>query len=153
MNPNPTNGSTSHAIRHRIEIEAPTERLFSAVAEQEGLAAWWTPMVEAEVEVGSVAKIRFGDGQHGPDMRIEQLEPGKRIVWTCIDGPWPGHRFTFDIEPHERGSVLRFTHDDWAEADDFYMHCNAKWGFFLAVSLKRYLETGEGQPHPHDPSI
>jgi len=145
--------SNTHAIKHRIEIEASPEQLYAAISQQQGLAAWWTPMVEAEPELGSVARFRFGDGKHGPDMRIDTLEPGAAVGWHCVDGPWKGMDMRFEIAAHERGSVLRFTHDGWPEADDFYMHCNAKWGFFLAVSLKGYLECGEGAPHPRDPSI
>ncbi|MFT5434337.1 MAG: hypothetical protein ACI9OJ_005050 [Myxococcota bacterium] len=62
-------------------------------------------------------------------------------------------RFVFDIVEHERGAVLRLSNERWTDDGDFYMHCNAKWGFFLAVSLKKYLEDGTGQPHPQDPSI
>jgi len=64
-----------------------------------------------------------------------------------------GTRFTFDIEPTDGGSVLRFKNGGRAEASDFYAHCNCKWGFFLGVSLKNYLETGKGSPAPEDPDF
>ena len=140
------------AILHRVEIEASPDQLVDALSQREGLAAWWTPMVEADPKVGSIAKFRFGDGSMGPDMRVESLD-AEGVAWLCVEGPWKGHRFHFDVRPHERGSELRFRHEGWASADDFFMHCNAKWGFFLAVSLKSYLETGTGAPHPQDPSI
>jgi hypothetical protein len=57
------------------------------------------------------------------------------------------------VSPHERGSVLRFYNGGWPAQDDFYMHCNAKWGLFLAVSLKQYLEEGRGVPHPQEARI
>ena len=41
----------------------------------------------------------------------------------------------------------------WLDDGDFFMHRNAKWGFLLAVSLKQFLESGTGVPHPGDPSI
>lgn len=31
-------------------------------------------------------------------------------------------------------------------------HCSTKWAIFL-MSLKAYLETGAGQPSPHDVKI
>ncbi len=142
----------SESIRHRIEIEASPDALVAALSTKDGLAQWWTPMVDATPEVGSIARFRFGDGSMGPDMRVDAVGP-EGVEWTCIDGPWVGHRFRFRVSAHERGSVLVFAHEGWDKADDFYMHCNAKWGFFLAVSLKSYLETGTGTPHPQDPSI
>ena len=147
--------NNTHAIAHRVEVEVPVSRLFAAVAEPKGIAAWWTPMVEPHdnVEVGSVLRIRFGNGKHGPDMRIDALAQNERVVWTCVEGPWKGHQFAFETAEHERGSVLRFFHSNWTESSDFFMHCNCKWGYFLAVSLKSYLETGRGTPHPLDPKI
>ena len=143
----------TYSIHHRVEIEAAPEQLYSALSTQDGIARWWTPMVKAQATVGTTAEIRFGDGKHGPDMRIDELIPNERVAWTCQGGPWPGMRLVFSIQPHERGSVLVFDHDGWPEVSDFYRHCNTKWGFFLAVSLKGLLERGQGAPHPQDPSI
>lgn len=141
------------SIRHRIELETTPKEAFEALTTQPGLAAWWTPMVEAEPEQGSIARFRFGDGKHGPDMEVVEIAPNERLRWHCVEGPWKGMDFVFELATHERGSVLVFSHVGWPDQGDFYMHCNAKWGFFLAVSLKRYLETGKGRPHPEDPSI
>jgi uncharacterized protein YndB with AHSA1/START domain len=143
----------TYAIHHRVEVEASPEALFDALSTQDGLACWWTPMVETEATVGSIIKFRFGDGKGGADMRIDELVPGKRVAWTCVEGPWPEMRFVFSIEAHERGAVLLFDHEGWPEVGDFYRHCNTKWGYFLASSLKPYLESGTGAPHPQDPSI
>jgi len=46
-----------------------------------------------------------------------------------------------------------FRHSGWLKQDEFFGHCNAKWGYFLAMSLKPYVETGAGAPHPKDPNI
>jgi len=140
-------------ILHRVELSAPRDRVYAALTDQKGLAAWWTPMVETTPEVGETARFRFGAGKHGPDMKITDRTPGERVGWTCTDGPWPGHTFDFDIRPHEKGAVLYFAHRGWPEASDFYMHCNCKWGYFLGVSLKKYVETGTGAPHPQDPNF
>lgn len=66
---------------------------------------------------------------------------------------WVGTWFSFNIEPTDGGSVLRFKNSGWAEASDFYAHCNCKWSFFLWVSLKNYLEQGKGSPAPEDPEF
>ncbi len=145
--------NTTFSIKHRIELEAKPSDLYRALSDRDGLAAWWTPMVETDSSSGSTAQFRFGDGKHGPDMRIDELSPHKVVAWHCVEGPWKGMDFRFDIQEHERGAALNFSNTGWPEQSEFYMHCNAKWGFFLAVSLKRYLETGTGVPHPDDPKI
>lgn len=148
-----TKTNQTHAICHRIEIEAAPAKVFDALATQAGLSAWWTTMVKTDGSSGSVAEFRFGDGKSGADMRIDELLPQKRVAWTCVDGPWKEMTFHFDIEPHERGAALRFTNDGWPEQNDFFRHCNSKWGFFLTASLKSYVEEGSGTPHPGEPKI
>lgn len=139
-------------ILHRIEINDDPRRVYEAIAEVDGLRSWWTPMTTSSADHSSIA-FRFGDGNHGPDMAVSALEPGRRVAWECVEGPWVGHDFEFDIQPRdEGGSVLLFAHRGWEEPDEFYMHCNSKWGFFL-LSLKSYVETGVGAPHPQDPDL
>lgn len=140
-------------IKHRIEIRSTPAKVFSALTQQKGLGAWWTPQVTTDGALGSTARFRFGDGAHGPDMEIRELVDDRRVAWHCVDGPWKGHDFGFDIRPEDDRSVLLFEHAGWDEASEFYMHCNAKWGFFLGVSLKSYLETGAGVPHPNEPDL
>lgn len=142
-----------YAIRHRVELETTPARAYVALTTAEGLGAWWTPMVEASPTVGAVLHFRFGDGVHGPDMRVEELQQDRRVAWRCIAGPWEGMTLSFALSEHPRGCALVFEHAGWTDQGDFFMHCNAKWGFFLAVSLKRFLETGHGVPHPQEPSI
>lgn len=141
-------------ILHRIIIEASPEKVYNALTEQDGLSAWWTK-ARTEGEVGSTASFFFGpNGEHQVDMEITGLAKNESVAWKCIDGPWANtDEFKFHIQPDERGSALQFSNSGWAEADEFFMHCNSKWGFFLAVSLKNLLETGKGQPHPNDPNI
>lgn len=142
-------------ILHRVVIEASPQATYAAVTEQTGLSAWWT-RAEAVAELGTTASFWFGaeERAHKVAMKVTELVPEKRVVWHCVAGPWvETGAFCFEIRPHERGSVLLFAHQGWPEADEFYMHCNCKWGFFLGVSLKSYLETGEGKPSPQDPDL
>lgn len=141
-------------ILHRVVIETSPESLYRALTEQEGLSAWWTK-AETTGEVGGLASFFFGpDGEQRVDMEITELVPNKKVSWKCVAGSWVNtEKFSFSIQPHERGSVLGFAHRGWSEPSEFYMHCNCKWGFFLGVSLKNYLETGRGKPHPEDPNF
>ena len=139
------------SILHRIEIEASPEKLFAAINTESGLSAWWSK-TKAD---GESFTFFFGpNGEHQVTMALIASIPNKEIRWKCTQGPWVNMgEFIFSVESHERGAVLDFAHHGWQETDNFYKHCNPKWAFFLAVSLKQYLETGTGQPHPKDPSI
>ena len=141
-------------ILHRVIIEASPEKVYSALTEQAQLSAWWTKAV-TEKKIGSVASFLFGpNGEHKIEMEITDLVSNERVCWKCVAGPWVDTgAFQFNIQADERGSALQFSNLGWAEANEFFMHCNSKWGFFLTVSLKNLLEQGNGQPHPHDPNI
>ena len=140
-------------ILHRIEIATSPQQLYSALTSQEGLSNWWT---KAELnQAKEQLTFLFGpEGEHQVKMQITALIPDKSVSWKCIAGPWADtEEFSFVIEPGDLGSVLLFANKGWKETSEFFMHCNSKWGFFLGTSLKQYLETGTGKPHPQDPNI
>ena len=143
---------TTFTIVLHIEIEAEPSAVHAAIRDAAGLRAWWTPDVTATGEgVGARLTFRFGDG--GPDMEMTALEPDRYVEWRCMSGPWDGMRFSFRTEPHARGTALRFEHADWPDQGPFHGHCNAKWGFFLGVSLKQLMEKGTGVPFPNEPKV
>ena len=140
-----------HSILLKIKIEAPPDTLYSALTTPAGLSSWWTRAEQA----GESVQFFFGpDGDHRVTMRVVSSVPGQEVRWQCIEGPWvETGAFVFSIENSKGCVYLDFAHHGWQETDNFYKHCNAKWGFFLVMSLKRYLETSTGLPHPNDPSI
>ncbi len=143
-----------NSILHRLEINTEPEKLYEALTTQAGLSSWWTKTKTTGNKNDTATFYFEPDDSHQVCMRIIDLIPNKSIVWECESGPWVDTgQFCFDIEESEKGTVMRFSHSGWQTADDFFMHCNSKWGFFFTVSLKNYLETGTGSPHPNDPSI
>lgn len=140
-------------INHRIGIKVEPGVLYAALSEQDGLSAWWTTDTKAEAKQGAILEFRFGGG--GPDMKVTELLPERRVAWECVASPHPGWQDTklvFEIQAGERETVLRFSHQNWKEVTDFMAHCSMKWATFL-LSLKDYLETGSGRPFPHDLQI
>jgi len=133
-------------IQHMLLIDVPVERVYMAITDQDGLAAWWTAQVVAKPEVGSVAEFAFGDRYH-TSMRIAALEPSREVRWECIagDDEWVGTKIVFDLEKRGEQTLLRFHHTDWRGMTDFFASCNYNWGFYMR-SLKTYCETGKGEP-------
>ena len=88
------------------------------------------------------------------DMRVSELDPGRRVVWEVLDGPpeWVGTRVSWDLRQEGDHAILLFRHAGWREEVEFMHHCSTKWAIFL-MSLKSLLETGQGSPHPKDVSI
>lgn len=74
-------------------------------------------------------------------MNIEELEPGKRVVWSCLgDQPeWAGTRLTWELEPDQGRTRVRFVQTNLRSLNDFWASCNSNWGE-LMFRLKGYAE-------------
>lgn len=134
---------------HEVIIGADPVAVFAALTEKHGLAKWWTDTNSASPEVGSEADFVFEGGQIIFKMKIDELTPGERVVWSAPDSPvpgWPGTTVTWDLIPEETGTKLLFGHRGWPSIEGAFPSINFAWAGYLQ-SLKDYLETGTGAPH------
>jgi len=133
-------------ILHKVGIKSTSlGDVYNALATVEGLSSWWTSDTRGESNVGGELQFRFGDG--GFDMRVLELEPGKRVLWQVVDGPeeWLGTKISFDLNQNGDWTVILFKHLGWKAPVEFMHHCSTKWAVFL-LSLKSLRETGKGSP-------
>jgi uncharacterized protein YndB with AHSA1/START domain len=133
-------------IMHYLTINAPAERVYQALTTKEGISGWWTDDTVIEPSVESVAQFNFAD-RYRNKMKIIRLDPPKQVVWRCIEGDkeWVDTTFSFDLEETQDATILRFGHNDWRAATDFFASCNYQWAHYM-TSLKKYCETGKGEP-------
>ena len=144
-------------ILHRVGIKSPLGEVYKALATREGTAAWWTVDTKGESNVGGRLQFNFSaDGRHlgGFDMKVLELVPDTRVLWEVIEGPaeWVGTRISFDLKQAGDYSIVLFKHHGWKEPVEFMYHCSTKWATFL-MSLKSFVETGNGAPSPDDAQI
>lgn len=139
-------------ILHRVGIESSIDRTYKALTTPEGLAGWWTRNTKGSGEIGGVLQFRFGAG--GFDMKVLELQPGKRISWQVIDGPaeWIGTKVDWELRQEGDYTIVLLRHLGWKEPVEFMHHCSTKWAIFL-MSLKSLVETGAGRPDPDDVKI
>ena len=65
-------------ILHRVGIRSvPTERVYDALTTVDGLAGWWAEKTSGRPALGGTLEFRFGLG--GIDMRVVELDPGRRV--------------------------------------------------------------------------
>ena len=134
-------------ILHRIAINAPPEKIVSAVSTNEGIRSWWTDDCEVAPRVGAVDVFRFHGGAVEFQFRVDELGP-ERIAWTCLPGAntppeWPSTRVTFDLRKGANGATtLDFAHRGWASAQGELPQCNTVWGELM----HRLKDTAEGKP-------
>ena len=144
-------------ILHRVGIKSSPDEVYKALTTRERLAAWWTNNTQGESKVGGALRFRFvADGVEigGFDMKVLELDPGKRVLWQVVDGPkeWIGTKVSWELKQEGEYSIVLFKHQDWKEPVDFMHHCSTKWATFL-MSLKSLVETGKGAPSPDDVPI
>ncbi|MFI9828029.1 SRPBCC domain-containing protein [Streptomyces sp. NPDC051913] len=139
-------------ILHRIGITSSPDAVHTALTTIEGLAGWWTQDTEGDPGVGGVIRFRFVPG--GFDMKVLETQPAERLVWEVVDGPeeWIGTRVRFDLKQEDDFTIVLFRHEGWKEPVEFMYHCSTKWATYL-MSLKKLIETGKGEPSPHDVQI
>ena len=140
-------------ILHRVGIKASRDAVTQALATRDGLAAWWTNETRGDSEVDGILEFRFTPNG-GFDMKVLELEPGKRVLWKVVDGPkeWIGTKIRFDLREEDGYTIVNFKHEGWKEPVEFMHHCSTKWAVFL-LSLKSLVESGQGAPHPRDVKI
>jgi uncharacterized protein YndB with AHSA1/START domain len=137
-------------IHHVCDIEAKPDAVWAALTTQRGLASWWSTKVSApDAAVGSVVHFTF-HSDFNPDMKIEELQSAKHLVWRCVGGHdnWTDSTFRFDLEATDASHTrLRFWQYYAVElADDYYGVYNFSWGYYLN-SLDDYCSTGKGTPY------
>lgn len=139
-------------ILQRVGIRSPLAATYAALTSIPGLASWWTTNTTGDAGVGGVMQFRFGAG--GFDMKVLELVPDKRVLWTVIDGPpeWIGTNVEFELRQEDEFTIVMFRHLGWKEPVEFMHHCTTKWAIFL-MSLKSFVETGTGTPDPRDVKI
>lgn len=138
-------------ILHKIRIDAPQNSVFDALTTLSGLSGWWTETVKGHSALDEVLSFYFDNGHTEMQFRVSQLDPPSRVAWRCIggDAEWKGTSIVFMLSDENSQTVVHFAHQEWSQAGPLFMHCNTKWAYFL-ISLKHFVETGQGTPHPRD---
>ena len=87
-------------------------------------------------------------------MKVLDAQPAELVRWEVIDGPeeWIGTQIRFQLKQEDGFTIVLFGHEGWKEPVEFMYHCSTKWATFL-MSLKKLVETGTGEPAPHDVRI
>ena len=141
------------SILHRVGVKSSTSDVYRALTTRQGLAGWWTADTRGSFDVGGVIGFHFGTRGFF-DMKVLELDPGRRIAWQVVDGPkdWIGSKVNFDLKQEGEQTTVLFKHEGWKEQSEFMHHCSTKWATFL-MSMKALVETGKGGPFPDDVRI
>lgn len=135
------------AIIEEITIAAVPQRVWDAITQQDEITQWWADKVQLKREIGSLAEFRFRPPAGVLQFEVAELEQDKKMHWIFRQGPshWTGTSVTWQLAPVPNGTTVVFTHEGFAQEDGDCKRIRGNWQYFL-VSLKSYLETGQGTP-------
>jgi len=139
-------------MAHEVQIDRDADAVYRAISTQEGQAGSWTANNTMQPSVGSVVEFRFKSAPVPLRMRVDALEEGKLVRFTCL-GDFPGWKDTtvsWELAPAETGSGTKvtFRHGELERAGyppEALASVNYTWGQVLG-RLKAYVETGKPQP-------
>ena len=138
-------------ILHRVGVTSSPEDVFKALTTIDGLKGWWTETTTGDPDPGGVIAFRFAPVPDGFDMKVMDAKSGELVLWEVVDGPeeWVGTRVRFELTQADGFTIVLFSHLGWRQPVEFMHHCSTRWATYL-MSLKRYVETGQGEPSPRD---
>jgi uncharacterized protein YndB with AHSA1/START domain len=141
-------------ILHRIGITASPEDVTKALTTVPGLSGWWTDDTHGDESVGGVIQFNFPVAGGDIHMKVLEIKPGELVRWEVVAGPpeWIATEVRFDLSTAGDYTIVLFKQEGWKEPVEFMYHCSTKWGSYL-LSLKKYAETGQGDPAPRDLQI
>lgn len=140
-------------IKHELKINAPADKIFSAVATQNGIRGWWSRDNQVGENEGDKSLLKFDKQGTIVEMgfQTKELVPDEKVVWECTENgnpAWIGTRIITEIAPDDTGCRVVFSHagfdEKWNGHDAFEM-TKGTWNHFVG-SLKSFCEKGEGQP-------
>jgi hypothetical protein len=117
--------------------------------------AWWGERIEGGTEkLGDVFTYEV-PGVHYCRMELTEVVPDRKVVWHVSDSSlefvterdeWDDTDVVFEVAPADGGAEVRMTHVGLDPEQECYLVCSDAWGGFITGSLRRYIETGEGEP-------
>jgi uncharacterized protein YndB with AHSA1/START domain len=137
-------------IEHNLTVKATPEAAFAAVATPAGIKGWWARDSDVGRSAGEPIELRFNKPDMSAVMNFEltDLQPGRRVEWTCTRNSnpiWPGSRLIWEVEAAASGSVVHFRHEGFSDGGPAYDRTVEGWQLFMD-SLQSYLDRSDGHP-------
>jgi hypothetical protein len=83
---------------------------------------------------------------------VTTLTKNKLVRWRVTERgipDWANTEIEFKIFRRGEYSYLHLRHSKWRDDAEMFPECSMHWAIFL-LSLKEFVETGRGRPHPYD---
>ncbi len=131
-----------------FEVDRSPAEVFAAINDVRG---WWSGEIDGKTdELGAEFTYRYED-VHYSKQRITELLPVRKVVWLALDSylrfvenktEWSGTQISFEIEPKDGHTDVRFTHTGLTPECECFDACSGAWSFYMNESLRNFISTG-----------
>jgi uncharacterized protein YndB with AHSA1/START domain len=152
----PEETMSDSSYRTSFSVDRAPEAVFDAINDVRG---WWMTKIDgANKAVGDEFSYRV-PGVHSCTMRVTELVPGERVVWTVVanhmtfiedQSEWIGTEIRFELSAKGGATEVRFTHEGLVPSYECFDICRNAWTFYVGDSLRKLAATGEGEPSDPD---
>ncbi len=140
-------------VQHQVGIAGDIHKIFCALHQPEGLVGWWATTVDGSPLMGETVHLHFSDVVT-LSFKIVELKEHALVHLHCVEGPgpWNGSDLLFFLKLDTDQVWVRLVHENNGATEDDFLYFNTKWPCYL-LSLKHWIETGQGRPYPNDVKI
>lgn len=137
-------------IRHRVGIKSPVQDVWEAITSPAKISRWWSSSAGGNSQAGSNLELTF-DGLVTLTFAVIERVESRLLHLQNKGGPgaWDESHLEFELAKDARQTFVILKHYNPQASEDDFQFFMTKWPVFL-VSLKSYLETGQGRPYPND---
>ena len=124
-----------------------------AVKKINHIPGWWGVTFTGSTEKQADKFIVKMSGDSFYNFIVEELIPGKKIVWLCTDcnmpwfsdkKEWANTKLIFNLTEKGEETTIEFTHQGLTPEIECYESCDEGWTYWIKTSLPSYLTTGKG---------
>ena len=131
-----------------VHISSTPFAAFKALTQE--VMKWWGSVDRDVAQVGDQFTITFGEAYWS--FEIIEFKKDEKVTWKVVDGQpelnneWIGHILEWTIEQIGNEIQVSLYQNGLTRELPCYDVCSAAWDRFILSSLKKYLETGVGEP-------
>ena len=141
-----TKNDFNSCISAKISADEATKRINQ-------IPEWWGINFSGNSEKKNDQFIVKMGGESFFNFNVEELIPGKRVVWFISDcympwysdkKEWANTKLIFDLSKNNGVTTLNFIHEGLTPDIECYKDCNIGWKHWIKTSLFSYFTTGKG---------
>lgn len=104
----------SYNIYHNLVIGTSPKDVFDAVSQPKHLDNWWSLKFSGKPELGAEYNLNFTD-EYNWFCKVSEFKKNQFIYFkmTKSDNDWNPTTFGFDLEEHDCGTLVKFSHLNW----------------------------------------